>query len=146
MQPQMQIYLPALFGFVRTRDLHRAEPFRASGQLVSALAGRLQASQKNVSPYCEVTALKPSGRRSTIIRSPSFDCERRATPVDAQFGHLKISVQCSETVIEDLSDAGSILLREKRPQPGGGAETVHVNARGRPGTKVERANLRTVSP
>jgi hypothetical protein len=32
-----------------------------------------------------------------------FGCERRATPVSAQSGHRKISVQCSETLIAAAS-------------------------------------------
>jgi hypothetical protein len=113
----MRLYLLALSDLSIPAICIVPKLFRISGQLVSALAGRLQASQKKVSPYCEVTALKPSGRRTTIIRSPFFDCDRCATPVDAQFGHLKISVQCPEMVMEAFR-MGSVLSKRNGPNPG----------------------------
>src|SRR5665213_174814 len=65
-----------------------------------SVAGRLQSSQKYVSPYCDETALKPQDIVSmTITASTCFDWDRLATPVSPQLGHLKISVQRSKAAM-----------------------------------------------
>jgi hypothetical protein len=53
MQPQMRVYLLALLDLSAPAICIVLKLFQVSGQLVSALAGRLHAPQKNVSPYCE---------------------------------------------------------------------------------------------
>ena len=73
----------------------------AAAQTFIPLAGRLHASQWKVSPYFVDTTLKPAGRSSKNTLSLPFGCDRTATPVSAQSGHRKISVQWSETVIHE---------------------------------------------
>jgi hypothetical protein len=65
-----------------------------------SVAGRLQPSQKYVSPYCDETALKPCDIVSMTITAPMFfGCVRLATPANPQLGHLKPSVQRSNTAM-----------------------------------------------
>jgi hypothetical protein len=65
-----------------------------------SVAGRLQPSQKNVSPYCDEMALKPSDIASITMPAPACSgWERLASPVSPQLGHLKTSVQCSKAAM-----------------------------------------------
>jgi hypothetical protein len=57
-----------------------------------AEAARLQDLQKNVSPYCDETVLKPDGSFSTLIEPMQSLCDSEATPASAQWVHLKTSV------------------------------------------------------
>ena len=59
-----------------------------------AVAGRLQASQKNVSPYSDVTARKPSGKSMMIVLElASLGWDKLTKRVSPQLAHLKTSVQ-----------------------------------------------------
>jgi hypothetical protein len=69
-------------------------------------AGRLQASQKKISPNSKRTTLKPIGIASTLKSKARFSvCERRAGPDIPQFEHVSNSVHVSPAVMHADSRA-----------------------------------------
>jgi hypothetical protein len=79
---------------------------RLIAYLVSA--GRLQDSQKKISPKSEWTTLKPVGIASTLKSKVRFSgCERRADPDIPQSGHVSNSIHLSTAVMHADSQDGA---------------------------------------
>jgi hypothetical protein len=84
-------------------------------------AGRLQASQKKVSPNSNWTTLKPAGMASTLKSKARFSrWERRAVPDIPQFEHTSNSVHRLGAVIraDSLADEKQHTARRSSAQNG----------------------------
>jgi hypothetical protein len=100
--------------------------FEATTYRIVAFAERLHAAQKNVSPYWVVTRLNPTGILSRPSPGRLSGCDKLATPTDAQSGHRRISVQCSNAVMpptcaahyEDFKNRFHLRPKETAPASG----------------------------